>query len=488
MAPGGKKKASAGWRGPLPWRATSSSEAETVRMGRDLATLLRPGDVVALIGPLGAGKTCFTKGILEGLGAAGRVASPTFTLVREHAGPVPVKHIDLYRLEARELDDLDFRDLLYGRSVAVVEWADKAAGRLPPRYYEVGIEPGSLSAPTVREIAVRLAGGPWPAPERPGAVSLHRVPAPPASGAKPAAASTPKHILGIDTSTRGRTLALASGSHVDERFWGAAEDGLPSEDIGASLRSLLVDNGLEPGDIDLLAVTLGPGSFTGVKIGLAAAKALAYGLGRPVIGIPTLDVLAAGLDLRAGAAGADPGAGAAGAGPSAAAADGGPSAAAADGGDAGQHRPVLALIDARRGEVYGAAYRRDEAGQPPVPVALPGGEERFLVGPADSVVRELARALEDDRGLRGSPTRLQGAVIVGDAGAVCPPGLLADILGGPAVFHPEPPSAAVLIELARRRYAQAPDGDDPFALVPIYLRDPGIGGRSEAAGTGGGCG
>ena len=108
----------------------SESEAETVDMGRAFARELRAGDVVLLAGPLGAGKTAFVRGIAEGLGCdLDAVSSPTFTIVQEYAGPVPVQHVDLYRLSADEVDDLGLEDLLEG-AVMAVEWPDR--WRHPP--------------------------------------------------------------------------------------------------------------------------------------------------------------------------------------------------------------------------------------------------------------------------------------------------------------------------------------------------------------------
>ena len=96
---------------------------ETRALGRDLARLLRPGDLVVLAGPLGAGKTALTQGIGAGLGVAGPVTSPTFVLARVHRdGRVPLVHVDAYRLGSMaDVDDLDL-DATAEESVTVVEW------------------------------------------------------------------------------------------------------------------------------------------------------------------------------------------------------------------------------------------------------------------------------------------------------------------------------------------------------------------------------
>lgn len=106
---------------------------ETFELGRRLASHLRRGDIVALAGDLGAGKTRFTKGIAAGLGIVGEATSPTFTLIHEHeGGRLPLYHIDLYRLESEEeVFGIGIDDYLDGDGVTVVEWGDKFAGVLP---------------------------------------------------------------------------------------------------------------------------------------------------------------------------------------------------------------------------------------------------------------------------------------------------------------------------------------------------------------------
>ena len=105
----------------------TTSEAETARAGRDVASTLHGGDVVLLYGDLGAGKTAFVRGLAEGLGADGdEVTSPTFTLMQEYrGGRVPLYHVDLYRLnDAREIDDLGL-DEIAADGVLAIEWAER---------------------------------------------------------------------------------------------------------------------------------------------------------------------------------------------------------------------------------------------------------------------------------------------------------------------------------------------------------------------------
>ncbi|MEC5189660.1 tRNA (adenosine(37)-N6)-threonylcarbamoyltransferase complex ATPase subunit type 1 TsaE [Geobacillus thermodenitrificans] len=106
------------------------SPKETKEIARRLAERLEPGMVIALEGDLGAGKTTFTKGIAEGLGITQNVNSPTFTIIKQYEGRLPLYHMDVYRLED-EWEDLGFDEYFAGDGVTVVEWAHLIAGQLP---------------------------------------------------------------------------------------------------------------------------------------------------------------------------------------------------------------------------------------------------------------------------------------------------------------------------------------------------------------------
>lgn len=112
-----------------------SNDAETtIRIGEIIGQVLQPGDIVGLIGELGAGKTCLTQGIARGLGvpAGLRVTSPTFTLINEYPGRAPLVHIDTYRLSgSRDLGEMGYEDYFFGKNVVVVEWAEKIMDLLP---------------------------------------------------------------------------------------------------------------------------------------------------------------------------------------------------------------------------------------------------------------------------------------------------------------------------------------------------------------------
>lgn len=118
----------------------TSSELETEAAGAHLAESLREGDVVLLHGELGAGKTAFTRGLARGLGIdPEEVSSPTFTLVQEYHGRLTLYHVDLYRLDEREVDDLGLEELVLGDGVVVIEWAERWRGR-PDDVIEVHFE------------------------------------------------------------------------------------------------------------------------------------------------------------------------------------------------------------------------------------------------------------------------------------------------------------------------------------------------------------
>lgn len=113
---------------------------ETEALGEALGRILPPGSVVAYTGGLGAGKTAFTRGLARGLGCTGRVSSPTFTIVNEHEGRLPLFHFDLYRLgDGEELFDIGWEDYLDRGGVCAVEWSERAWSLLPPETVYVSI-------------------------------------------------------------------------------------------------------------------------------------------------------------------------------------------------------------------------------------------------------------------------------------------------------------------------------------------------------------
>ena len=131
----------------------TGSPEETEAAGERLGQSLRAGDVVLLYGDLGAGKTAFVRGLARGVGASSDdVTSPTFTLIQEYAGGrATLHHVDLYRLEPNEVDDLGLEDLVLGDGIVAIEWAERWTGR-PDGVIEVRLEHAGEDH---RRIAVR---------------------------------------------------------------------------------------------------------------------------------------------------------------------------------------------------------------------------------------------------------------------------------------------------------------------------------------------
>jgi tRNA threonylcarbamoyladenosine biosynthesis protein TsaE len=124
-------------------------------LGRRIGRALGRGDLVALVGELGTGKTVLARGIAEGLGASGYVASPTFTLIREYQGPTPMYHVDLFRLTPQEAADLGLEESME-QGVIVIEWAERAPGLLRPPLLRIDLAFGE--APEERVIRFSAEG------------------------------------------------------------------------------------------------------------------------------------------------------------------------------------------------------------------------------------------------------------------------------------------------------------------------------------------
>jgi len=134
----------------------SESPEETQRLGEELGRLARQGDLFLLVGGLGAGKTCLTQGIAWGLGIAGYATSPSFVVINQYRGRLPLYHIDLYRLDSiEEVIELGLDDYLYGSGVCVVEWAEKAVEVLPTEHLLVEL---SFLSDTSRHLVLNPSG------------------------------------------------------------------------------------------------------------------------------------------------------------------------------------------------------------------------------------------------------------------------------------------------------------------------------------------
>ena len=142
-----------------PFLAVRSRSAdETTSLGRRIAALLRPGDVLLLVGDLGTGKTTFVQGLALGLGIGERPHSPTFALVHRYdGGTLPLVHVDLYRTDSStEVVDLGLEELFEPPSVAAVEWGEKAAGVVGPDHLELSFawDDGDEDTRTIRLVPI----------------------------------------------------------------------------------------------------------------------------------------------------------------------------------------------------------------------------------------------------------------------------------------------------------------------------------------------
>ncbi len=135
----------------------SHSVEETHEFGQKLAAQLKAGDVLLMLGDMGAGKSELTRGIARGLGVTGYVTSPTFTIMQLHdSGRLPLYHFDWYRLEsAEELYELSMDEYLYGDGVSIVEWPSRAEEAIPESYLQITLTPTGDDA---RQIDIESVG------------------------------------------------------------------------------------------------------------------------------------------------------------------------------------------------------------------------------------------------------------------------------------------------------------------------------------------
>ena len=120
---------------------TNNTE-ETIELGKNIGNYLRKGDVIAMQGTLAAGKTTITKGIAQSLDISETITSPTFCLISEYEGKMPLYHMDVYRLDNEEdFANLGTEDMIYGNGVSIIEWSEKIMNELPKKTIILKIEP-----------------------------------------------------------------------------------------------------------------------------------------------------------------------------------------------------------------------------------------------------------------------------------------------------------------------------------------------------------
>ena len=259
---------------PTSTEHDTTAAAETEAVAARLAQDLTAGDIVLVSGDLGAGKTTFVRGACRALGVSGAVTSPSFTIARRYEGTVPVSHLDLYRLgDVGDEDPALLADELGEDRVAFVEWP------------EVGARSGWIRAR-------RRARAPRAPRRRPPARVRRDI----------------VIVLGFDTATAATVVALldsADAGFGGERRHVPAAGERPGH--GSRLltlaHELLEAAGLVFADVDRIAVGLGPGGFTGLRIAVATARALAQGADAELVGVSTLHALAVAAEpARAGRA------------------------------------------------------------------------------------------------------------------------------------------------------------------------------------------
>ena len=247
----------------------TNSPEETEELGERLGRALSPGDVVAFTGDLGAGKTAFTRGIARGLGIGDRVTSPTFAIVNEYeGGRLPLFHFDMYRLTSSdELFDIGWEDYLARGGVCAVEWSENVADALERDTVRVDIRRGGED-----EQAGDLGGA---CPRR----ILSRE-----------GRSTMK-ILALETSAAACSAALCQDGTLLAQSW--QNSGLThSRTLLPLVDSMLKNCGASLKEVEVIAVAAGPGSFTGLRIGVATAKGLAWPEDKPCAPCSTLESMA----------------------------------------------------------------------------------------------------------------------------------------------------------------------------------------------------
>ncbi len=375
-------------------RARTADDTRSV--GEAFADLLRPRDAVILTGELGAGKTTLVQGIARGLGVTDRVVSPTFTLVREYHGRLEVAHVDVYRLERiQDVMDLGLEELGDGEAVLLVEWGDAVEEVLPADH--LTIELTGAEDDDTRRLVFTPGGQTWVERWERLEQAMSRWTA------------DSVIVVGIDTSTPQTSVAI--GTDVEVLASVSIAGRARQEAVTPALRQLLAWSDVDLDRVGGIAVGIGPGLFTGLRVGVQTAKTLAQVLGVPIVGIASLDVLAYVVRHTS--------------------------------------RRIAAVIDARRGEVFAAIYR-----------AVPGGvvrETEHLVLKPDHLVAELEA--------------VAGEVLCVGNGAILYRREIEELgsrveFASPAVAHPD---AAALVELAVPRFLRE-EHDRLFDVVPLYLR------------------
>lgn len=138
----------------------SKSYEETQKIASDFARTLKSGDVICMYGDLGAGKTTFVQGMAKGLNITEPITSPTFTIVNEYSGSLPLYHFDVYRIaDSDEMYEIGYEEYVYGDGISVIEWAELIEDILPDKRYRVTILKELANGDDYRKIIIEKVHG-----------------------------------------------------------------------------------------------------------------------------------------------------------------------------------------------------------------------------------------------------------------------------------------------------------------------------------------
>ena len=270
-------------------------EEQLKEYGTQFGTRLEAGAIIALTGDLGAGKTTLAKAIASGLGVNEAVTSPTFTLINEYkSGRLPLYHFDLYRLETEdEFQNLGYEEYFFGSGVSIVEWADRIGDLLPKN--TIWIRLAHTDDASQRELNIDGAeffDTAKLSDTRSGAIQNFGKTNPVITNSSQIIVSSGKELFGnlLAIETTGAICSVSLKTEDDKVFYRASEKGLMHlTSLIPMIRDVINDAGIHQQNLSAIAVSSGPGSFTGIRIGVATVRALAQTLGIPVIKVPTLE-------------------------------------------------------------------------------------------------------------------------------------------------------------------------------------------------------